>query len=216
MDFLKKYRKTLITIFLVVLFAVVGVPLIINWMFTIPAICKFFAVNWNTDDALGYYGEALGFLGTVVFSGLALWQNHVIKTESNKHTALLEKMEKQKNMPVIYCKPEFSNGNASNLHISLMNLSDNIASNIVVNDIKIINRNGSIFWADDNEYKIDHLTNRSNSIIPLKNPGLQTTEQTFLLTIYLNDKFGEQHLYSVEGIQSSPRISNPTFTTKEI
>ena len=82
-----------------VLFSVVGNPLLINWAFTIPALCDFFAVDWEAKDALAYYGSALGFIGTVIFSGLALWQNHIIKAESDKHTALLEQMEKKKSMP---------------------------------------------------------------------------------------------------------------------
>ena len=83
LDFLKKHKKAVICCTLIVLFAVTGVPLIINWAFSVPAWCKFFAVDWDAKDALAYYGSALGFIGTVIFSGLALWQNHVIKTESD-------------------------------------------------------------------------------------------------------------------------------------
>ena len=98
-DFLKKNWLVVVVCVIAVLFSVVGIPLLINWAFTVPALCDFFAVNWEAKDALAYYGSALGFIGTVIFSGLALWQNPVIKVESDKHTDLLEQMEKKKNMP---------------------------------------------------------------------------------------------------------------------
>lgn len=97
-ELLKKNWIAVVGCMLAVLFSIFGVPLFINWAFSIPAWCDFFAVDWDSKDALSYYGDALGFIGTVIFSGLALWQNHVIQTESDKHTALLEQMEQKKNM----------------------------------------------------------------------------------------------------------------------
>lgn len=41
------------------------VPLIINWMFNIPAIIPFFAVSWEGKDALSYYGSILGAIATI-------------------------------------------------------------------------------------------------------------------------------------------------------
>ena len=74
-EFLKKNWLAVVGCVIAVLFSVVGVPLLINWVFSIPAWCDFFAVDWEAKDALSYYGSALGFIGTIIFSGLALWQN---------------------------------------------------------------------------------------------------------------------------------------------
>ena len=60
--FLKKHWLALIVCILIVLFAVVGVPMIINWAFS----SGFLALQWGPDDALAYYGSALGFIGTVL------------------------------------------------------------------------------------------------------------------------------------------------------
>ena len=87
--FFKKYWFIVLIFTVFLSFAVIGVPFLINLTFSIPALCDFFNVDWEAKDALSYYGSALGFIGTVIFSGLALWQNHIIKTESDKHTKIL-------------------------------------------------------------------------------------------------------------------------------
>ena len=73
LEFLKKNSCMFVGCTCIVLFCVLGIPLLINWAFSVPAWCEFFAVDWEAKDALSYYGEALGFVGTVIFSGLALW-----------------------------------------------------------------------------------------------------------------------------------------------
>lgn len=60
--FLKSHWLSVILCVLAVLFAVIGVPLFINWAFSRPAWCDFFAVDWEAKEALAYYGSALGFI----------------------------------------------------------------------------------------------------------------------------------------------------------
>lgn len=200
---------------IVVLFAVIGGPLIINWMFSQPAWCDFFAVDWETKDALAYYGSALGFVGTVIFSGLALWQNHVIKTESDRHTQLLEQMEEKKNMPIIYFGCLSSNGNSSRLNFGIYNLSDNAALDVVVSKISILNKDGTEFWTNDKEQRIHHLIN-DNARISLENPCITDLEQIFIFTVSYQDKFGKRHTLAVEGKQTGSKISFPRFYSKEL
>lgn len=199
----------------VILLAVVGGPLVINWMFSQPAWCDFFAVDWETKDALAYYGSALGFTGTVIFSGLALWQNHVIKTESDKHTQLLEAMEQKKNMPILYFGSGSCSENSSNLRFHMHNISDNAALDIVVSKVSILNKDGSEVWNNGTEKRIHHLIN-SDTSISLNNPPLTDMTQYISFRVSYQDKFGNQHTMVVEGRQTGQNWSFPRFYTKEI
>lgn len=61
-----------------------GILFVINILFKINATTDIFVAEWSAGDALGYYGAILSFLGTVVLVALALYQNHIIKTEADK------------------------------------------------------------------------------------------------------------------------------------
>lgn len=210
-------RKTVVIILCVicVLLFTIGGPLIINWIFSIPACCDFLRVDWETKDALAYYGSALGFIGTVIFSGLALWQNHVIKVESDKHTDLLEQMEKKKNMPVLYIGGGCCNGNCQNLSFHINNLSENIALDVVISRISILNKDGSEFWISERENKRHHLGKDSFSIT-MNNPALTSLDQIISFQVSFQDKFGDYHKFNVEGKQIDTKIGFPRFFTKEI
>lgn len=83
---------------IVSLLAVILGPIFIDEAFQKTASNKWLAVDWEAKDALNYYGTALAFLGTAVFSALALWQNHIIKTENDKYLELKDKREKEKTL----------------------------------------------------------------------------------------------------------------------
>ena len=214
-EFLKKNWLAVGGCVIAVLFSVVGVPLLINWAFSIPAWCDFFAVDWDAKDALSYYGSALGFIGTVIFSGLALWQNHVIKTESDKHTDLLEEMERKKNMPIIYFGSNACSGNCMQLGFHVRNISDNIALDMLISRISILNEDGSEFWSNDKEQRIPHLKDQEVRF-NLDNPSLTSINQVFSFRVSYQDKFGGIHKCIVEGKQVCKKISFPRFIVKEI
>lgn len=214
LEFLRKNWAMFFVCIVIVLFAVLGIPLFINWAFGIPAWCNFFAVDWEAKDALSYYGDALGFVGTVIFSGLALWQNHVIKIESDKHTNLLERMENQKNMPILYFGTYCMSGKCGQLSMYIENISDNIATEIRISEIKILNEDGTEFWNNGKEQRIAHLKEKHN--LSLKNPDLISKKQIFSFQLSYQDKFGELHQCNVEGRQMGQDISFPRFFIKEI
>lgn len=201
------------SIIALLLFTII-LPLLINWAFKMPAICDFLVVDWEAKDVLSYYGDVLGFIGTVIFSVLALWQNHIIKTESDKHTKLLEDMEKQKNMPILYFGASVMSGNCCNLGLYIENISDNIATDIYISNIRILNEDGSEFWDNKKEQHIPHLKARRE--ITLKNPGLTNINQYFAFHLKYQDKFGEIHDCNVEGKQVGMNISFPKFSINEI
>ena len=200
---------------IIVLLATIGMPLLINKAFTVPAKRALFAVDWDAKDALAYYGSALGFIGTAIFSGLALWQNHVIKTESDKHTEHLEQMEKRKNMPILYVGGGSYNGSCQNMTFNIQNLSENIALDVVVSRVYILNKDGTEFWVSEGEYKCPHLGKGSIGV-SMKNPGLTNLEQIVSFQISFQDKFGDYHRIMVEGKQVGTKIDFPRFFTKEI
>ena len=212
--FLKKHWLAILICAMVLLFAVIGVPFLINLTFSIPALCNFFNVDWQAKDALAYYGSALGFIGTVIFSGLALWQNSVIKSESDKHTKLLEQMEIQKNMPIFHFGSNSMTGNCKQLSIYIENISDNIAREIHISEIKIFNEDGTEFWTNEKTQRIAHLEDKYN--ISLQTPGLESIKQFFEFSFSFQDKFGILHNCNVIGKQMGDTISFPRFFVKEI
>lgn len=212
--YIKKLWLGISAIIICVLFFVIGVPLIINWMFTKPALCDFFAVNWVARDALAYYGSALGFIGTVIFSALALWQNHIIKEESDKRQEILDKMELQKHLPIIEVQSLCCSGNGSFLSLSIKNISGNVALEVVLSKIQILNNDGSEFWMNDREYKYPNLGAEPKSI-SLNNPSLTDLSQIFVFRISFKDKFEQRHTLFVEGKQKGGTLSCPSFYVTE-
>ena len=84
LEHLKKHRlAVVIIVFAIVLFAVVGVPLFINWAFSKPAWCDFFAVDWDAEDALAYYGSVLSFIGTVSLGAITVLQTRKVHKQTD-------------------------------------------------------------------------------------------------------------------------------------
>lgn len=213
--FIKHHYLVIVVGIVALIFTIVGVPLLINWAFSVPAFCDFFAVDWDAKDALAYYGSALGFVGTVIFSGLALWQNHIIKNESNLRAEIVEKMELQKNMPIISINAARSCGNMKDIVFTISNLSDNIAKNIVLSNISIMNIDGTEFWNNGKEHNYNYL-GRDAIDIELKNPELIDIKQIISFRLTYQDKFEKYHTLLVNGKQTGTSISFPKFFVNEI
>ena len=168
-DILKKKWFVFAVVAIIVLFAVAIVPLLINRAFSRPARCEFLAVDCEAKDALAYYGSALGFIGTAVFSGLALWQNHIIKTQSDNR-------ELQKHLPVFSVRPYSCSGDGMNVSFGIKNLSDNAALDVVVSKIQILNSDGSEFWINEREHRYANI-GMDAVTINLNNPSFTSLDQ---------------------------------------
>ena len=92
-EWINKHKIIIIVILLILL---IGVPLITHCLFKINSNNSFWVSAWSAGEFLSFYGSVLSFVATVILSILALWQNEIIRAESNKHTELLEEMEKNK------------------------------------------------------------------------------------------------------------------------
>ena len=97
----------------------------------IPAISEAFVAEWDAGDALGYYGAILSFIGTVVLGALALYQNHIIKTEADKKAALAEEQEHAENMPRFFMHFGGASGFCGSLKFVIMNVSSNIIQRLL-------------------------------------------------------------------------------------
>lgn len=213
--FLKKHMKATIIICAAVMFLIVGVPLIINWLFSVHIPCKFLRVEWDANDVLGYYGSVLGFLSTVVFSGLALWQNQRIQDANSEHTRLLEEMERVKNAPRIIVSPNLAYGHGSNIHFSVKNIAENLAEKIYVSGFAIVDQTGRAVWRKDIVISIDHLTQNQDYRIALENPPIEDGQHRLVFDLKYCDMFGEEYECKVVGIFSE-KSSLPKFRITEL
>jgi len=213
--FLKKNWLAVVIVAIIVLLAVVGVPLLINWAFTKPAWCDFFAVDWEAKDALAYYGSALGFIGTVIFSGLALWQNHKIQEANDDHTALLERMERIKNSPHLIVRSVRSTGKGKELEIHIKNTSENIAETIYASGFAIVDETGKAIWRNDEVFPLDYLTTDRTFAIHWDNPDVDNDKHQFVFDLKYKDKFGGDHTCKAVGFFEKGKAL-PRFKLTEI
>ena len=72
---------------LVALLFIIGIPLIINWLYMQN---KGFQTVWNGEDVLAFYGAILGAGGTIVLGVVAWKQNdRLLRLEETKYSHLL-------------------------------------------------------------------------------------------------------------------------------
>lgn len=195
-EWIKKHK-----IFVVVLsfFIIFGIPFLIHVLFKIHPKNDFWVAEWTAGDLLGYYGAILAFIGTVVLGMLALYQNHIIKVESDKRAELLEQRERESNMPKFIASCRQCNGNTSNLKFSIKNISENLASDITVQNIKIVKPDNTVFWTAERTYKKDSLTSTEEMKVDLTNSSIREDGYTFLMEMTCRDKFNELHRYIIKG-----------------
>lgn len=203
-DFLKsiiKHKKALLVIVCLLLIITVGIPLMINWSYKQPALTPFFAAEWGAADALSYYGSALTFLGTAALSTLSLWQNHQIKIASDKHSALLAQLEKARNALYFKIQVESLLFNASKAKIILYNLTENIAYNLSISELQIINSvDNTVFWKGAEERTCDHLGAFMKWEIELNNSEIPGAEYYLKFIISYADKYGQTYKLRTTGL----------------
>lgn len=131
-EMIKKNRNKVIFI---VVFLLIGVPFIVHCLFKIKSTNSFWAAEWTAGEFLTYYGAALSFTATVILSFLALWQNELIREESNKHTYVLEEMERRKICPFFTVVCNYEGINHSDMRIAVRNITDNMALDVSIIEV---------------------------------------------------------------------------------
>lgn len=82
--FMHGNRQNIVILFASSMLCFLVIPLLINFLFTRPAICKIFAVKWEASDALGYVGGALTFVGTVFLGWISWKQNQELQKRQDE------------------------------------------------------------------------------------------------------------------------------------
>lgn len=200
---------------IVSLLAVILGPIFIDEAFQKTASCKWLAVDWEAKDALNYYGTALAFLGTALFSALALWQNHTFKKANDIHEKMLEDMEKARNMPVL-CLSLRGMKNHNFFLMKLENKSENIASDINIEEAVIINFEGREIWREPNEHKMSFLINDKYEFL-LSNEDFFDGNDIMKIKISFYDKYRKKHFCVFESYKEKNTYETPLlFGTKGI
>ncbi len=198
-EWIKGHRKrAIIIVILSALIIIFGIPAIINICFKISAPCRFLEPEWKASDALTYYGGVLGFLSTASLSMLALYQNYEIKKESDAKQALLEKMAYERDMPLFRIENSFCCGNWGNLNLSILNLSDNVAYDLVVSEFIVKNsEDNQVYKSNRPTLKRTEMLGRTGNIIEFVNDNLSGENLKLSFVMRCKDKFCEEHTYVV-------------------
>ncbi len=209
--YLIEHKNYAISLLLIVLVIIVVIPFIINCLFKLVSPCNLLIAEWDAGDALIFYGAVLSFFSTTLLSALALWQNHVIKEENNKHTAILERMEKAKNQPFLVIDEVSGQENAKDLSFYVKNMSNNIAHNITFFNFCIIDNAGNVVKKMNKKANTDFLTCSSKYRINLANPPFSEKTHRICFDIQYYDMLGEKHELNAIGIFADT-ITVPKFT----
>lgn len=203
-DWIKKHKALFIIICVLILIALIGIPFAINLLFKIGTKISIFQAEWSAGDALGYYGAVLSFLGTVILGALALYQNHIIKEEADKKSALLEEKEHIENMPKFSMHFRGCYGFAVKLEFAIKNYSKNISYDIKVYDIRI-KLNDTTIWESKQIYKTVSLDSNSEFKINLDSPEIKDADNLILLAyMTCKDKYNDNHEYILKMHCSKP------------
>jgi uncharacterized membrane protein len=213
-DWMKKHQQAVIISAIITIFVLIFlVPFVINLLFKLKSN-GIFSAEWSAGDFLQYYGSLLTFASTVILSLLVLWQNKTIRDETEKRTELAAEMEIIKNMPKFSCKSNVSNGYVSKLRFTVTNVSENVANDFLVCNIKIIDEQEETFWSTTTEYRLDALLGDKEFMIELNNPALEKDGLSFCFNIKCKDKFNYERVYDVIG-KCEKRNTHPRFKVIE-
>jgi len=189
-DWMKNHKKLIAFIIFMIIF---GVPLIIHILFKLHPSNDFFVAEWSAGELLSYYGSILAFLGTVILGALSLYQNQIIKQESDKRAELLEQRKRESNMPRFRFNHMDSQGNNSRMKLNIENISPNIANNIILGPIQTFNENKEVIWSQKGNIHIDTILPNQKYDISLFNPPLSEINCCFKIKMKCNDKNGDEH-----------------------
>lgn len=196
--FFKKNKRTiLLALGLVAL--VFFIPFILNVLFKIPAPFEVFVAEWGAADALSYYGEILSFLSTTALSILALWQNKKINEANERHTNLLEQMEREKSAPRFIVEKCVVLGLGYDLKLEIINVTDNIARNISISNFMLIDEVGKAYWEDKQAISIDYLGPLMKHPFELETKGISDHKDQLIFTISYSDIFDTKYEKKVVG-----------------
>lgn len=123
----------------------------------------------------------------------------MIKEAEDRHTQQLEQMEKEKNAPYLIIDGVVSSGNAKTISFFVKNLTENIAQDVAVFNVRIENPDGTVYWSEEKTYSTTYIDLKKDFKIEIKTPGISEQTQRILFDVELYDIFGEIHRYIAVG-----------------
>ena len=214
-NWINGHKKATIAIML----ALFIVPIIVvHFLFKWETGINWLQADWESGDILVYIGGFYAFLGTVIFSWLALWQNHIIEKKNDEYNNKLQEIEIKINMP-IFDIPYTGNsgqgwsGNFSNYHFKLRNISPNPAIHLHVSNFSIFDDTGNK-TTTSNSVKIDDtvLFAQSSIGINFDNEELVGKHLTIVFYIEYKDKYYNAHKIKAIGhIENAQDVKNVVF-----
>jgi hypothetical protein len=192
-------KKHIAITIIILLFFIIGIPIIIHILFKINAPFSFLAAKWEAGDMLSYYGSILTFLGTILLGALALWQNHIIQLEAEKHEKMLENMEISKHTPFFDLQFHYYN-ERDQIVIKLYNNSANLAQGINVFELKVYNIMDELIETYVDPYLSGKVLFPNDCIGIIFNTDFFTREYRLLLLFECSDKLKFKHHYEAEMI----------------
>lgn len=215
-EWIKKHKISFVLICISVFIFLVGVPFIINLLFKFNSNISVLEAEWSAGDALGYYGAVLSFVGTVVLGALALYQNHIIKTDADKKAKLLEAQEKAENMPRFFMRLHGASGFCGKLQIAIMNVSNNIAYDINIYNIKLEQGSNTI-WEYKDTYGSPAINPQKHIEIQTQTPS-QTDKDDVVFSAVMTclDKYNDKHEYILKMICHYPNNYEETSVTETL
>lgn len=203
--YIPKNKRLLIVIYLGIAFLLIGIPFIINLLFKFNFNINYLETEWSAGDALSYYGSILSFVGTVVLGSLALYQTHIIKTEADKKATNIEELERIENMPNFHMRFQGASGGfCNNLNFSVTNISNNIAYDIEVYDIKLKDGSHTI-WEDSDTYNAPVINPQNHILIQTSSKSSTPKDELILFAnMHCKDKYHKNHEYLLKMICRYP------------
>lgn len=185
---------------------IVGVPFAIHICFKINTPYEFLTADWDSGSVLSYYGSILGFLGTVILSMLALYQNQEIKIESDKRTEMLQSQIHSPELKLDFIPYLF---NFNNIQFELRNISNNLADNINVSDFELYDGIGNrIEKSNHAKLPRSSLSGGETFTFEFTHSKIEGTNLKLVFRVSCQDKFNKEHKY--EAIISIVNAEHPS------
>lgn len=213
-NWLKNHKKiSLGIIVFLLLFFIIIMPLVLNWLYYSDAPSDFFEVGYGISNILDYYGSILTFIGTVSLGIITVYQNYVSQKktdEVNKLTLELQKKsmamaeqnyEKEKlnqlnkNTPKFELRSRGCNGHYMNLWADLKNVSNIIVSGIKSVSFEVFDESNTIVTTSDK------VKSKESSLLP----GEETKIE------FHNIALKSKNLVNVSGLQVYGSLKNFTM-----
>ena len=203
-NWVKNHKKSIILILLGLFF----IPMIIiHFLFKWNSNIYLIQADWESGDVLGYIGNFYGLLSTVIFSMLALWQNHIIEKKNQEYNKKVQEVEAKLNMPIfdIPNSEQGCNGLYANFRFKLRNISPNPAIHVCISNFKIYDENKTEIQSSSSVNTSDTVLFAQSSIeVNFCNEALKVQNLTLIFFIEYKDKYYNKHK-----IKATGQIENP-------